>query len=70
MSTTTFSTFASDDFLATFGTMILVPAVSNDAKPYEGNCRDATMFLEVCPRLAGNNSIVSNAGDPTGWLGI
>jgi len=39
-------------------------------KPYEGNCRDATMILEVCPRLAGNNSIVSNAGDPTGWLGM
>src|SRR5262249_27257939 len=31
LSTTTFATFASDGFFATFGTMILVPAVSNDA---------------------------------------
>src|SRR5262245_65628229 len=31
LSTTTFATFASDGFLATFGTMILVPAVSSGA---------------------------------------
>src|SRR5262249_62202144 len=31
LSTTTLATFASDGFLATFGTMILVPAVSSGA---------------------------------------
>ena len=31
LSTTTFATLASDGFLATFGTMILVPAVSSGA---------------------------------------
>jgi hypothetical protein len=31
LSTTTFSTFPSAGFFVTFGTMIFVPAVSNDA---------------------------------------